>query len=83
MDKSIQELQQPAATANRDVAFVSRRPIYSRSTEVFAYELLSGSDVLDRAILETLIGESLAFSPRARRAISTPSRLSSSKRCCS
>jgi len=61
MDKSIQELQQPAATANRDVAFVSRRPIYSRSTEVFAYELLSGSDVLDRAILETLIGESLAF----------------------
>jgi EAL and modified HD-GYP domain-containing signal transduction protein len=39
MDESIQELQQSAPSSSNRLILVSRRPIYARSVELFAYEL--------------------------------------------
>jgi EAL and modified HD-GYP domain-containing signal transduction protein len=50
MDKSTTEVQQSLATPYNGVVFVSRQPIYTRSIEVFAYELLYRNDVLQQAL---------------------------------
>jgi c-di-GMP phosphodiesterase len=46
MNKPTGVLQRPSGAGSGDVVFVARQPIYNRSNDVFAYELLYTNDVL-------------------------------------
>lgn len=59
MDQSSKEIRQSGPTASNEVIFVSRQPIYTRSIELFAYELLYRNDALEHALLAN--GEKAAF----------------------
>jgi EAL and modified HD-GYP domain-containing signal transduction protein len=62
MDKSEQLLERPANTGGNDHAFVARQPIYTRTSGLFAYELLYQNDIVNvDPDLESLVGDTLAF----------------------
>src|SRR5262245_12250481 len=46
MNKPTGALQRSSGAGSGDVVFVARQPIYNRSNDVFAYELLYTNDVL-------------------------------------
>src|SRR5690348_11882031 len=50
MNKPTGVIQRSSAAGSEDVVFVARQPIYNRSHDVFAYELLYTNDVLQDTI---------------------------------
>ena len=50
MEKTAKLVQSPPGAGTNDVVFVARQPIYTRSAQLFAYQLLYQRDVVERAL---------------------------------
>jgi len=50
MEKTAKLVQTPPGAGTNDVVFVARQPIYTREAQLFAYQLLYGRDVVERAL---------------------------------